>query len=473
VAPGAAPGVAPGVAYTVREQMDASMLVGLASVAVLILANALFVATEFAMVASRRSRLEQLAAAGNPAARAAVHLVTNLDTYISATQLGVTMASLALGWVGEPALSGLIEPRVEALVGSFAPALAHAVAVAVSFAFITTALIVFGEIVPKRLALQQSEGLLLLFAQPLRLFELLLRWPIAILNGLSNAVLRLLGLPSASTSERVHSVDELRLLVSGSREAGVVEASEARIANRAFTLADHTAGALMTPRTEVDAVPVEVTLSELIERVTTSPHSRLPVYEGSLDTIVGVLHVHDLFTALTDPAAFDLRRLVRPVMFVPESKRADDLLDEMRATRQQFAVVLEEYGGTAGIITLENLLEALVGPIEDEPPVDGAVSPRQAVVPEPDGSVVFDGLTRLDDWEEATGIRLDRADHEAAETLGGLVMARLEHIPSVGEEATVAGRTLRVEELDGRRVAAVRLLPPQAQEGVAPVAGAA
>src|SRR5262245_48582568 len=216
--------------------MVASIVIGLVSVAVLVLANALFVATEFAMVASRRSRLEQLAAAGNPAARAARHVVTHLDTYISATQLGVTMASLALGWVGEPALSGLIEPRIEALVGSFAPALAHAVAVAVSFAFITTALIVFGEIVPKRLALQQSEGILLLFAQPLRLFEFLLRWPIAVLNGLSDAVLRLLGQPSARTSERVHSVEELRLLVSGSREAGVVEESEARIADRACTL---------------------------------------------------------------------------------------------------------------------------------------------------------------------------------------------------------------------------------------------
>jgi len=450
--------------------VDASPLLGLLALAALVVANAFFVATEFTMVASRRSRLEQLAAEGNPTARVGLHLVSNLDTYIAATQLGVTMASLALGWIGEPALAGLVEPPLESLLGGLAPAAAHAIAVAVSFGFVTIVTIVFGEVVPKRLALQRPEGLLLLAARPLRVFELVLRWPIALINGLSNGVLRLLGLPSASASERVHSVEELRMMVSGSREAGVVEESEARIANRAFTLADHTAGALMTPRTEVDAVPVTVTLPALIEQVTRSPHSRLLVYEGSLDHPVGVLHVHDLFQAIQQHAEpFDVRQIIRPAMVVPESKRADDLLDEMRAARQQFAVVLEEYGGTAGIITLENLLEALVGPIEEEAPVGAAGATGPAPGPlgqaEPDGSILFDGLTRLDDWQEETGLRLDESDRDAAETLGGLVMNRLERIPEVGDEAHVAGRTLRVEELDGRRVAAVRLLPVEAANG--------
>ncbi|HEX2325837.1 MAG TPA: hemolysin family protein [Chloroflexota bacterium] len=439
--------------------MDTATLTGLIVLVLLVLANGFFVATEFAIVAVRRSRLDELAAQGVPNAGAAKHVVGHLDTYIAACQLGITMASLALGWVGEPALAHLIEPPMEALVGQFAPAAAHGVAIGASFAVITALHIVIGELAPKGLALQRPESTALWVARPMRLFEFVFRWPIAFLNGIGNGVLRLAGLQPASGHEMVHTVSELRLLVAGSQQAGVVEESEARIASRAFTLADHTAGALMTPRTEVDAVPLDASREELIERVTASPHSRLPVYEGSLDSVVGILHVHDLVPGLVrPPETFSLSPLLRPPLFVPESKHADELLDEMRASRQQFAVVLEEYGGTAGIVTLENLLEALVGPIEDEPGVGGQATP--AVAPEPDGSIIFDGLTRLDVWEEETGLRLGEADREAAETLGGLVMARLEHIPDVGEEAQVAGRTLRVEQLDGRRVSAVRLLPP-------------
>ena len=439
--------------------MDTATLTGLIVLVLLVLANGFFVATEFAIVAVRRSRLDELEAQGVPNAGAAKHVVGHLDTYIAACQLGITMASLALGWVGEPALAHLIEPPMEALVGQFAPAAAHGVAIGASFAVITALHIVIGELAPKGLALQRPEATSLWVARPMRLFEFVFRWPIAFLNGIGNGVLRLAGLQPASGHDMVHTVSELRLLVAGSQQAGVVEESEARIASRAFTLADHTAGALMTPRTEVDAVPLDASREELVERVTASRHSRLPVYEGSLDSVVGILHVHDLVPGLVrPPETFSLSPLLRPPLFVPESKHADELLDEMRASRQQFAVVLEEYGGTAGIVTLENLLEALVGPIEDEPGVGGQATP--AVAPEPDGSIIFDGLTRLDVWEEETGLRLGEADREAAETLGGLVMARLEHIPDVGEEAQVAGRTLRVEQLDGRRVSAVRLLPP-------------
>ncbi|HEX2032624.1 MAG TPA: hemolysin family protein [Chloroflexota bacterium] len=438
--------------------MDTSSLLGVALVLVLVLANGFFVATEFAIVAVRRSRLEELEAQGAGAARVAMDLVGRLDTYIAACQLGITMASLALGWVCEPAFAHLVEPPLEGLVGHFAPAASHGVAIGTSFALITALHIVLGELAPKGLALQRPEVTSLFVAQPMQIFELLFRWPIASLNGIGNGVLRIFGLEPASGHEMVHSVAELRLLVTGSQQAGVVEESEARIANRAFSFGDLTAASLMTPRTEVDAVPVDMTLPELISLVSSSGHSRLPVYEGSLDNIVGVLFVHDLFRALgTPPEAFDLRKLLRPVVAVPESKPADDLLEEMRTGRQQIAVVIEEYGGTAGIITLEDLLEALVGPIEEE--ATNGRPPRPSAQPQPDGSIIFDGLTRLDEWEEETGVRLDAADHDAAETLGGLVMARLGRIPAVGDEVGITGRTLRVEELDGKRVAAVRLLP--------------
>jgi putative hemolysin len=268
-------------------------------------------------------------------------------------------------------------------------------------------------------------------------------------------------------------------LVHATQQAGGVEASEARIASRAFTFADRTAGALMTPRTEVDAIPLDLPLDALRTYLAGSPHTRLPVYESSLDHVVGVLYVAEFYKALdralahaltVQPAtagtvgahleAIDVRRLLRPAMIVPQSKPADDLLDEMRASGRYFSVVLDEYGGTAGIVTIEDLLEALVGPMTPEQQVTAGVDePTPAIAAAPDGSLLVDGLVRLDEWEEATGLRLGPADHAAVETIGGLVMARLGRIPEAGDEVHVAGRSLRVEQMDGKRVAALRLLP--------------
>ena len=234
--------------------MEPSSALGLLAVVVLVLANGFFVATEFAIVAVRRSRLEQLAAEGHPTAKAAKSIVGHLDAYIAACQLGITMASLALGWIGEPAFAHLIEPPLERLVGQFAPTAAHGVAIGVSFALITALHIVIGELAPKGLALQRTEATTLWVARPMQLFCLLFRWPITALNAVGNGVLKVFGLEPAAGHEMVHSVEELRLLVRASQQAGAVEASEARIATRAFEFADVTAGALMTPRTEVEAI---------------------------------------------------------------------------------------------------------------------------------------------------------------------------------------------------------------------------
>jgi putative hemolysin len=434
-----------------------------------VLANGFFVATEFSTVAVRRSRIEQLFQEGHPGAANARDVVGHLDAYIAATQLGITLSSLALGWIGEPALAHLLEPGMAILVGPLAPAAAHGVAIAVAFAIITMLHIVLGELAPKGLALQYPEGTILWVARPIKLFYALFRWPVIVLNGIGNGTLRLFGLRPASGHEMVHSVEELRLLVTGMQQAGVVEASEARIAARAFSFADLTAGGLMTPRTEVDALPVSASREDLEAYADGGRHARVPVYEGSLDNVVGVLHQRDLFRALRPgDGTIDVRALLRPPLFVPEGKHADDLLEEMRVARRQFAVVVDEFGGTAGIVTLEDLLGALVGGIEREP--ESAEAERAAAAPavEPDGSRVLDGLTRLDELEELLGVRLGEADHQHAETLGGLVMARLRRVPDVGDEVSVAGRTLRVEARDGHRVAAVRLLPLPEEGGPAP-----
>ncbi|HET7767737.1 MAG TPA: hemolysin family protein [Chloroflexota bacterium] len=444
--------------------MELSPGAGIAAVVVLLAANGFFVAAEFAIVAVRKSRLEALANQGNHTARAALHQVKHLNTYIAACQLGITVASLLLGWIGEPALAHLIEPPLIALVGSFAAeTVAHTVATVVALTIVTSLHIIVGEQAPKSFALQKPELTTLLVARPLSLFELIFRWPTWILQYLTNGLLRLLGLKPSTGHEAVHSVEELRMLVTGSQEAGVVEASEARIAARAFTFADLTASALMTPRTEVEAVSLASGFEQLMASVDATTRTRVPIYEGSLDRIVGILYVPDFYRAIrqnppTPTLPFDLKPYLRPPMIVPESKAADDLLDEMRGNGSYFAVVIDEYGGTAGIVTLEDLVEALIGPMRPEGAAGDTYMP-EPTQPSPDGSFELDGLTRLEEFEELTRIQLEEEDHEEVETLGGLFQARLGRIPTVGDEIHVKGRILRVEVLDGMRVERVRLLP--------------
>lgn len=440
--------------------MDMGAGLGLLAILLLVAANGFFVATEFAIVAVRRSKLAELAAGGNANARAADTVVGHLDTYIAACQLGITMASLALGWIGEPAFSQLVEPPLAALVGTVSEEVVRGASAVTSFALITMLHIVLGELAPKGLALQRTEATALWVARPIVIFETMFRWPIALLNGVGNGVLRLAGLEPSTGHERVHSVEELRLLVTGMQQAGVVEASEARIANRAFRFADLTAAELMTPRTEIDAVPATSTLSSLLERARTSTHGHWLVYEGSLDNVIGVFHVRRLFAMIgRESDSFDLRSLLEPVLVEPQSKPADELLDEMRATRQQLALLVDEYGGTAGLVTLQDLLGALVGRIEAEQPFQSNALERASPNVSKDGSLLLDGMTRLRELEELTGIRVGESTREAVDTLGGLVMLKLGRVPMAGDELTIGRWRLRVEALDGRRVAAVRFLP--------------
>jgi CBS domain containing-hemolysin-like protein len=444
--------------------MDWSTSFGLFAVLLLVLANGFFVATEFAIVAVRRSRLEQLAREGHGRARLAHQIVARLDAYIAACQLGITMASLALGWIGEPALAHILEPPIERLAGRWAPAAAHGIAIAIAFAVITGLHIVAGELAPKGIALQHPEATTLWVARPLQLFYVVFRWPITALNAVGNWALRLIGMRSARGHEMVHTAEELALLVETSQRAGAVEKSEARIASKAFQFADLTAGDLMTPRTELEGIAVDLGKEDLLRRVAASPHSHLPVYDGSLDDILGVIRARDVVSLLVDPdAPFDVRSLIRPVLIVPESRKADDLLEDMRKALPHFAVVVDEYGGTAGVVTLSDLMRALVGPIDEE----GTGQPP-GVVPQPDGSFLVDGLTRLHEAEELLGLELDEVTRATVATVGGLIMTKLDRIPRVGEEVTIPGHRLRVERLDGRRVSLVsaRRVPQGRREPV-------
>jgi CBS domain containing-hemolysin-like protein len=435
--------------------------IGLTSVLVLVLANGFFVAAEFAIVGVRRSRLEQLAGEGHRTARAARDVVDHMDAYIAACQLGITMSSLALGWIGEPALAHLLEPPLQRLAGAAGVAAADKVAVGVAFAVITALHIVIGELAPKGMALQYAEGTTLFVTRPLRLFYRVFRAPIVVLNAVGNGVLRLFGVRPAQ-GHAVHSAEELQLLVHASQQAGTVEPSEARIARRAFRFADLMAGELMTPRPDIEAVPLVVSWPELLARAESSRHDRLPVYGRSVDDIVGLLHLRDLFGVVSHPEdPFDLKALLHPCPAFPRTKRADALLEEMRAAGEAMAIVVDEYGGTAGLITLDDIMSALVGRSAEE-----GVHPALGT-PQPDGSRLFDGLTRLMEFEEATGVKVDEPEAEQVDTLGGLIMAKLGRLPRPGDVVAVGGRAMHVETVQNHRVRVLRM-PRDPSEGAGP-----
>ena len=285
-------------------------------------------------------------------------------------------------------MAHLLEPPLTLLVAGFAPMAAHGVAITVAFAMITGLHIVIGELAPKGLALQRPESTSLWVARPIQLFHALFKWPITALNAIGSRSLKLIGLQATSGHEMVHSVEELRMLVTGMQEAGVVDVAEARIARRAFAFGDLTVAALLTPRTEMQAVPVTATREDLLQVAETSRHSQLPVYEGTLDNIIGILHLRELFKYRNTPSQeFALKPLIRAPLIVPDTKYAAELLEDMRSNRCHIAILVDEYGGTAGMVTLRDLLEALVGRIDDAPPAADGITTEGRV--EADGSLLL------------------------------------------------------------------------------------
>jgi putative hemolysin len=446
-----------------------STALALLAVVVLVLANAFFVAVEFALVAVRRTRMQQLAAEGNRRAEQVLDRLNHLDTYIASTQLGITMASLGLGWVGEPALASLIEPVVAHLpfvADGSREVVTHTVAFIVTFSVITSLHIVVGEQVPKNMAIRRPEAMALFTAGPIHAFFVVFRPVIAALNRASDAILRLLGFAPTAGHTLVQSAEELKLSIDASREAGLVHETAHDIVDRAFTFTDMEARHVMVPRTEVTAIPVTAALEEIFELSAATGHVRLPVYEGDSDHIVGIVNVKRLLPVLyaecaermaagTTPVAprFDVRSVMVDPLVIPETVPAADILNRLREAHTQIAVVIDEYGGTAGILTLEDLVESLVGDIQDELDPFATDSTVSA-----DGSFMIDGLTTLVEAKDLHDLDLS-AEEFAVETVGGFVFSSLGRPAQVGDEvAAPDGRMLRVEDLDGLRVARIRIL---------------
>jgi len=429
----------------------------LLAVVALVLANGFFVASEFALVAIRRSRVDEMAAKGVLGARAVQRATRNLDHFIAATQLGITLASLALGWLGEPTIGHLLHDWLGHTPG------AGTLSVVIAFTIITALHIVIGELAPKSIALQYPEQTSLAIAQPLGIFDFVFRPFIVALNGIGRFTIRLLGLRAPAGHELVHSADELRMLVEASGKAGVLEESEREIINRAFDFADFHARELMVPRVEVAAVPGEMTGPQLLSAVVEAGFSRYPVYDGSLDQVLGIVHVKDIIAALERTgtnggfAAVTARDLVRHALVVPETLPVDELLAQLRGTNARMAIVIDEFGGMAGVVTMENLLERLVGSLRDEferaAPAD--------FVRHPDGSISISGLTLIDDANELLGIEIEDPEDD---TIGGYVFSRIGHLPQVGDAVEVNGHRLQVESMDDRRIDRVLVTPRAAHE---------
>ena len=434
------------------------ILVRLLAVVVLVLLNGFFVAAEFALVSIRRTRVEELAAQGDRAALAVRQAVHDPDRFIAATQLGITLASLGLGWIGEPALAVLLEPALGLLPEALVGLARHSIAVAVAFAIITFLHVVVGELAPKSIALQRPEQTALAVARPTLLAERLFKPAIWALNGAGNMLLRLVGLTPAGVHEMVHSVEEIKMLMEASAHGGVIENAEYEMLDAVFDLRGMLVRQMMVPRTEVIMIEAAATLRDLIALHAEEPRSRFPVYEEDADHISGILHLREVVQELAaGKLDTPVRGLVREAVFVPETIRIGGLLTEFRQHRQHIAIVLDEYGGTAGLITLEDVLEEIAGDVPDE--FEEVIS---EIVPAPDGSALVDGRTAIEDVNDFFDLALTDPNYD---TIAGYVMGLLERIPRVGDEVTAGGVRFRVETMSGLRVGMLRIAPPKKEAG--------
>lgn len=434
--------------------MDGSFLfdyLGVVSIIILVLANGFFVAAEFSMVSVRRTRIAELVARGETGAEAVQKAIENPDRVIAATQLGITLASLALGWVGEPALSHLIYPIITLVPDAIKPELSHSLSAAFSFAIITFLHVVVGELAPKSIALQDPERTSLFVARPTLFAEQIFKPAIWALNGAGNALLRMVGIQPASGHQLVHSVDELKMLVTASAESGVVEAEESEMLHAIFDFGELVVRQVMVPRTEVIAVEANTPLEDIIGLVTHSSYTKFPVYEENLDQMVGIVHVKDLLHAMQRDDCQDCtaRTFAREPLFVPETISVSALLRHFRANRQHIAIVMDEYGGTAGLVTLEDLLEEIVGEVSD--PFDIATPEFQRLE---DGSVLIDGLSLIEDVNEQIGVNLIDPNYD---TIAGYVLGKLGKMARTGDIVEGDGVRLRVHEMDGFRIARISL----------------
>lgn len=434
-------------------------LIQLVVVLALVALNAFFVAAEFSLVTVRPTRVEQLRRAGDPRAAVVRHLLADLDRVLNGVQLGITIASLSLGWLGEITLARLIEPLLVRLEVKSVQLVAHGIAITGAFLTITFLHVVLGEMVPKSMSLQRGETLALAVARPMKWFMALFRPLVDLLDHSSRVILRTFGYHAARSSSLMQSADELRLLLTQMHERGLVSTREDEMFEGVLELKRVQLREVMTPRRDLVSLPVSASLEQVLGTVGQYRYDRYPVYEAAPESVIGILHTQDLFRALDEilrspepekaRRGFDLRRVVREALFVPETRTLNALLEDFRHKRAQVALVVDEHGSVQGMVTLADIIEGLTGRVADE---HAPALPASMVTPT---GVVVEGKTNLHDLEHEHQIELPRGP--GFETVGGFVMARLGFIPAGGESFLHDGLRFTVLEVEGRRVAKVKI----------------
>jgi len=442
----------------------------------LISMNAFFSAAEFSLVAVRLSRVRQLVEKGDPRAKIVEHLIGDLSRVISGVQVGITIASLSLGYLGEITLAAIVRPFVEKFARPWTPIVAHSVALVVVFGLLTVLQVIFGELVPKSLSLARAERVALMVARPFNWFLNTFRWAIDLLDGMAERIVGALGVVAPHSHTVVRSLEELQVMIQQARDRGLIPASESRLIQNSMELGQVKAGELMVPRPDMHALPVTAGLEETMRMFATTQRSRLPVYDGTLDHILGFVHIKDVIWVLADRShagaetaaapEFNLRKFVRDVLIVPETKPASELLVEFRTRRTGLAMVVDEFGSILGLVTLEDILEQMVGEIHDE--FDVVEHPLTL----PDGGMIFDAGIKVRDLETQYNIAL--TDDSSFETVGGFVLSRLGFIPRGGESFESDGYRFTVMEMDRRRISRVKIKPlPAPAPAAAPPAESA
>jgi CBS domain containing-hemolysin-like protein len=426
-------------------------------VLVLVLLNGFFVAAEFALVKVRQSRLTQLVSEGNRRANYALKVNHKLDTYLSATQLGITLASLALGWVGEPAISKLlIEPLMYKL-GVTDTTLISTVSVVIGFAIITFLHIVVGELAPKSLAIQKSEETSLWLSAPLLYFYKIFLPVIWVLNNAANGMLRLFGIEPASEGDAAHSEEEIRILMNQSAKSGVIDKDEMQLMDNLFDFADMLAREVMLPRTDMDCLYTHLSWEENMKIITETRHSRYPVAVEDKDQIIGFVHITDILLPESDHVP-DLAEIVRPILNVPESMEVSHVLRMMQKKHVQMTLVVDEYGGTAGLLTAEEIIEEIVGDLHDEFEDERPETEKIA-----EGVYSVDGRLLIEEVNELMDILIE---DEEVDSIGGWLFKELEGAPTKGKKIPFAGVMFEVAEGSRLRITRVKMtkLVPQISE---------
>lgn len=419
------------------------------AVLLLVFANGFFVAAEFAIVKVRSTQIETLIQANDRRAKLAKDLITHLDAYLSATQLGITIASIGLGWIGEPAVSRMIQPLID-FIGVTNPQIIHAISFTVGFSIITFLHITLGELAPKSAAIQYPQSVTLGIAYPLKLFYIVFKPFIFLLNGSANLMLRLVGINPAG-EQLAHSEEEIRLLIADGRKSGVIDATEYKLIENIFNFTETTVKEIMVPRTEVFALDLANGFQENFKLAVESGFTRIPVFRDTIDTLVGVLYVKDLFKIDRQASDTDLEKILRPLYFAPETTSINRVMQDFMQQRVHMGIVIDEFGGTSGIVTMENILERIVGQIQDEYDEE-----KKDFESNPDGSFTVNAKMRIADFNQQFQAALpEDADYE---TLAGFLNDHFGHIPAVGESIEFQKLTFKVLKKTPKQIQQVRVV---------------